>query len=99
MVQVFPAVILGLFTRWFSAWALLAGWAVGIVLGTMLSAGAAAWVPVHAIWGGIAAYNGITALVANFAVAVVLSALLPNAARDETREEDYDDLRIAVPAE
>ena len=30
MVQVFPAVILGLFTRWFSSWALLAGWAVGM---------------------------------------------------------------------
>lgn len=99
MVQIFPAVVLGLFTRWFSAWALLAGWAVGIVVGTALSAGAAAWVPVHPVFGGISAYNGVTALIANFAVAVVLSALLPNTATDETRAEDYDDLRIPAPAE
>ncbi len=96
MVQIFPAVIIGLFTRWFSAWALLAGWAVGMALGTALSAGPAAWVPVHALWGGIAAYNGITALVANLAVAAVLSALLPNRAPDETRAEDYDDLRVVA---
>jgi len=98
MVQIFPAVILGLFTRWFSAWALLAGWAFGMVLGTLLSAGPTAWVPVHALFGGIAAYNGVTALIANLAVAAVLSALLPNTATDETRAEDYDDLRVA-PAE
>ena len=99
MVQVFPAVVLGLFTRWFSAWALLTGWAVGMVLGTTLSAGTTAWVPVHALWNGISAYNGITALAANVAVAAVLSALLPNGAPDETRAEDYDDLHIAAPAE
>lgn len=98
MVQVFPAVICGLFTRWFSGWALLAGWAVGMVLGTYLSAGAVAWVPVHALWGGISAYNGITALAANFVVAAALSAVLPNTAPDETRAADYDDLALA-PAE
>jgi len=27
MVQIFPAMILGLYTRWFSGWALLIGWA------------------------------------------------------------------------
>ena len=49
MVQIFPAMILGLFTRWFSGWALLIGWAVGMVLGTSLSWGEKAWVPVHAL--------------------------------------------------
>ena len=67
-----------------------------MVLGTYLSAGAVAWVPVHAVWGGIYAYNGITALAANFAVAAVLSAVLPNEAPDETRAADYDDLAVAA---
>ena len=47
MAQVFPAVIFGLYTRWFSGWALLAGWATGMVLGTWLAWTPAAWVPVH----------------------------------------------------
>jgi solute:Na+ symporter, SSS family len=93
MAQVFPTVIFGLYTRWFSGWALLAGWATGMVLGTWLAWTPAAWVPVHSIFGSnIAVYNGITAFVANVLVASALSALLPNTARDETRAEDYADL-------
>jgi SSS family solute:Na+ symporter len=96
MIQVFPAVVFGLFTRWFSGWALLAGWASGMAAGTALSATPGAWVPLHAIWGaGFSAYNGLTALVLNVAVAGALSALLPNRAPDATRPADYDDM---VPA-
>jgi SSS family solute:Na+ symporter len=92
MIQIFPAVIFGLFTRWFSGWALLAGWALGMVIGTMLSSGAASWTPVHAVFGlGFTAYNGLIALVLNIAVAGVLSALLPNRAPDETVAADYED--------
>ena len=93
MVQVFPAVVFGLFTRWFSGWALLAGWAVGMVVGTSLSAAPGAWVPVHAIWGtGFAAYNGVTSVALNIAVAALLSAMLPNRAPDETKPADYEDV-------
>ena len=74
MVQIFPAMILGLYTRWFSGWALLVGWAVGMIVGTSLSWGEKAWTPVHALGGtcplsarstlglGFAAYNGLTAV-------------------------------------
>jgi solute:Na+ symporter, SSS family len=49
-------------------------------------------VPVHAIFGSnLAVYNGVTAILANILVATLLSALLPNRARDETRE-DYADI-------
>ena len=34
ILQTFPAVVLGLYTRWLHRWALLAGWAVGMVYGT-----------------------------------------------------------------
>jgi SSS family solute:Na+ symporter len=93
MEQVFPAVVFGLFTRWFSGWALFAGWATGMGLGTWLAWTPEAWVPVHAIFGAnFAVYNGVTAILANIVVASLLSAALPNRARDETRTEDYADL-------
>ena len=34
ILQTFPAIVFGLYTRWFHRWALLAGWAVGMVYGT-----------------------------------------------------------------
>ncbi len=34
IIQTLPAVILGLYTRWFDDWALLVGWAAGMVAGT-----------------------------------------------------------------
>lgn len=79
MVEIFPAVVLGLYTRWFNGTALLAGWAVGMGLGTWLSWGTAAWTPLHLLpVANIAVYNGLIALAANIAVATILSALLPN---------------------
>ncbi|MCW2821453.1 MAG: sodium:solute symporter, partial [Marmoricola sp.] len=34
ILQTFPAIVFSLYTRWFHKWALLAGWAVGMVYGT-----------------------------------------------------------------
>ena len=39
MLQTFPAIVVGLYTRWFHRWALLAGWAVGMVYGTLVAYG------------------------------------------------------------
>jgi solute:Na+ symporter, SSS family len=107
MVQIFPAMILGLYTRWFSGWALLIGWAAGMIVGTSLSWTGKAWVPVHALnWDfplvghvdlglGFAAYNGLTAVLVNFLVAATLSLVLRSQAVDETSPEDYDDRALA----
>jgi SSS family solute:Na+ symporter len=107
MVQIFPAMILGLFTRWFSGWALLIGWAVGMIVGTSLSWTGKAWAPVHALkWDipfvghfdsglGFAAYNGLTAVLVNFLVAATLSLVLRSQANDETSPEDYEDRALA----
>jgi Na+/proline symporter len=104
MVQIFPAMILGLYTRWFSGPALLIGWGVGMVVGTALAWGDKAWVPVHALkWDipligtidsglGFAAYNGLTAVLANVVVAFLLSLLIRPNAPDETSPADYEDL-------
>ena len=35
ILQTFPAMVFGLYTRWFHRWALLVGWAVGMVYGTV----------------------------------------------------------------
>jgi SSS family solute:Na+ symporter len=83
MIQIFPALIFGLFSHRFSGIGLLFGWAVGMVLGTWLAWTPGAWVPVHALFGtGIAVYNGLIGLAANIVVAVVLSALLPKTAQE-----------------
>ena len=107
MIQIFPALILGLYTRWFSGSALLIGWAVGMIVGTSLSWTEKAWVPVHALkWDipfvghvdsmlGFAAYNGLTSVILNFIVAAVLSIVLRPQAPDETSPEDYLDTETA----
>jgi SSS family solute:Na+ symporter len=107
MVQIFPAVIFGLFTRWFSGWALLIGWAAGMIVGTALSWNGTAWVPVHALsWDvpfvgnvdlglGFAAYNGLTAVAVNALLSAALSLALRSRARDETSAADYEDRALA----
>ena len=102
--------VLGLFTRWFSGWALLIGWAVGMLVGTSLSWGATSWVPVHVLkWDvpfvglidlgqigvAFAAYNGLVAVLANFVVAALLSIVLRPRGVDETSPEDYLDAETA----
>jgi len=91
MIQIFPAVVFGLYTRWFSGTALLAGWVVGFVTGTWLSWGASAWTPTYVLAPGFGAYNGIIAVVANIAVAVVLSLVLRPAKSDAIVDSDFLD--------
>ncbi len=100
MSQIFPAIIFGLFTRWFGGTALFIGWIVGMSVGTALSYTPAAWVPVHALkWDffgwtldthlGFACYNGLTAVIVNIVVAALLSLVLRAQAADETSPADY----------
>ncbi len=77
ILQIFPAVIFGLFTGWFKAPALLAGWAVGFVGGSWLFFLVDHLKPAHALAPGYSVYTGLLALVANVVVAVALSAILP----------------------
>ena len=104
MIQIFPAVIFGLFTRWFNGTALFVGWLLGMVFGTALS-----WAPgvpvnvTHALaWPvpglgtvdlglGFSAYNGLTSVILNIAVAAILSLVMGSRAPDETLASDYRD--------
>lgn len=100
ILQTFPALVGGLFTRWFHRWALLGGWAVGMVYGTFAAYGVHSATQSH--FGGSAkeipgigeiGYIGLTAFVLNLVVAVVLTfvfkAVKAPAGVDETRPEDY----------
>jgi len=94
--QTIPAVIVGLYTRWLNPWALLIGWAAGIVGGTAMAASTkfqSAVFPLAIDGLTIPGYAALYALLLNFAVSIVLSALF-NAAklglgRDETAAGDY----------
>ncbi|ACB95975.1 monocarboxylate uptake permease MctP [Beijerinckia indica] len=79
MIQVFPAIVCGLFSRRFSGTGLLAGWVIGMGLGTYLAWGPIAWTPLHRLFGldMLGLYNGLIALAANLGVAFVVSVLLP----------------------
>jgi SSS family solute:Na+ symporter len=78
ILQTLPALIFGLFTRWFTAPALLVGWAVGFFGGTYL-----AWIdglkPLHALTFGattITVYVGLIALAANVICAVLVNLVV-----------------------
>jgi SSS family solute:Na+ symporter len=74
ILQTFPSVVFGLFFGWFGARALLSGWAVGIVAGSLL-AFSDGIKPVHTfiIGGdGYTVYTGLTALLLNIVIAVIV---------------------------
>ncbi|AKA05947.1 sodium:solute symporter [Streptomyces noursei ZPM] len=100
ILQTMPALVGGLFTRWFHRWALLAGWAVGMVYGTLAAYGVAS--PTQKHFGGSNAqipgigeigYIGLTAFVLNVVVTVILTfvlkALKAPEGTDETSPGDY----------
>ena len=100
ILQTFPSIVFGLYTRWFHRWALLAGWAVGIVYGTVKAYGVASPATPH-FGGSVAAVEGwgqmgyiaLTAFAINVVVTVVLTLILramktPEGV-DETIPADY----------
>ena len=79
ILQTLPALVFGLYTNWFRAPSLLAGWFVGFIGGTFL-VWDAGWKPLHLIsLGGepFTIYTGLLALAANIAVAVAVNAVVP----------------------
>jgi solute:Na+ symporter, SSS family len=98
ILQVFPALVFGLFTRWFDRWALLAGWATGMIFGTIAAYKVAT--PTTSHWAGSTdiefghtVYIGLTAVLLNIAVTVILTLVLRAAkvpqGADETLPHQY----------
>ena len=96
IIQTLPSVMLGAYTRWFNAWALLVGWAVGTFAGTTMAV-ASKLTPTFALSVGGHTFPGYTALytvILNLLIAVVLTpvfnALRTAGARtDATVPADY----------
>jgi SSS family solute:Na+ symporter len=98
IIQTLPAIVLGLYTRKLDHRGLLAGWAVGIGLGTWMAASQGLKSSIFALHlGGMAipGYAALWSLVVNIVVAVVVSVIVRaigmSHAEDRTRPEDYLD--------
>jgi SSS family solute:Na+ symporter len=104
IVQILPAVVFGLYTRWFHRWALLSGWAVGMAASVwMLWLIPKAGLPNSHFGGSLFALShwgldtkvtiwiGIIGVAINMVVAVILTPMLSRLPRgvDETVEADY----------
>ncbi len=99
ILQTLPAIAIGLYTRWLHRWALLAGWAVGMTVGTLMaeSQDFAPTYPLDLLGLHLNAYTGVYALASNLVVTLVLTALLRHGSSveddaDETQPADFDEL-------
>jgi SSS family solute:Na+ symporter len=95
IIQTLPAVILGLYTRWFDDWALFIGWAVGVVTGTWMAAAMkfGAIYPLTIAGITMPGYTAFYTVILNLVVAIVLTpvfrAMASGAPVDETIAADY----------
>jgi SSS family solute:Na+ symporter len=102
ILQTMPALVFALYTRWFHRWALLGGWAVGMVYGTLTAYNVPVVGKPGSHFGGplqvvpftdTKGYIALTAFVINVLVAVVLTvvlrALKVDEGVDQTRKSDY----------
>ena len=98
ILQVAPMMIGGLFTRWFHRWALLTGWLAGMAYGTIAAynvknATTSHWAASSDIVFGHTIYIGLTAVIINLVIAVVLTLILKAAkvpaGTDETLPHQY----------
>jgi SSS family solute:Na+ symporter len=102
IIQILPSLVLGLYTRWFHRWALIAGWLAGMGLSVYMLYVTTSPTAKHfgnasfslSTWGfntKITIWTGIVGLVCNLVVSFVLTPLfnlLPKG-HDQTAEDDF----------
>ena len=104
ILQTFPAIVFGLYTRWFHRWALIAGWAIGMIYGTVAAynvvkpapgggsqhfAGSVAMIPGLAQMGYIALIAFVINVILAVVLTLVLRAMKTPAGTDATIKGDY----------
>ncbi len=95
IIQTLPPVMLGAYTRWFNAWALLAGWAVGTAAGTEMAFSTQLSNTYPLSIGGytLPGYTAVYTVILNLVVAVVLTPLFNGLGSrnraDQTVSSDY----------
>ncbi len=93
IIQTFPAVVLGLYRTKFNPWALLAGWAAGMSVGTWMAYSSGTIKPVFGLTFGADTYNvyiGILAGILNLVISGVLTLVLRSPGTDQTVASDYE---------
>ena len=94
IIQTLPAVVVGLYSRWFHRWALIAGWAAGMAFGTIMAV-TNSFKPVTSVLG-TTVYTAFSAFILNLVIAVGLTLILRAVGMrdelDETRPEQFDEL-------
>jgi solute:Na+ symporter, SSS family len=106
ILQTFPAVVIGLYTRWFHRIALIIGWAVGMAYGTIEAYRTAGGGQAHfgasttPVFGHVT-YIAVVALILNVAVSAVLTLMFRRIGLqdgyDETRPADYTADPVTAP--
>lgn len=78
MLQIFPAFVLGLWTRWFHSKALLAGWLCGLAASGVMAyaAGFGSNYPLHAFGWTLTGFIALYSLALNLVVSALLTAVL-----------------------
>ena len=93
ILQTVIMIVGGLYTRWFHRTALLIGWAVGMLIGTGMTASVHWTSSFYPLFGSVVGYSGIWALIANIIVVVVLTLIFNGAklsnGQDQTAPDDY----------
>jgi solute:Na+ symporter, SSS family len=104
ILQTFPSLVAGLFTRWFHRWALLTGWLGGMIFGTI--AAYKVKTPTVSHWAGSTdlefghtVYIGLSAFILNLAIAVILTLVFKAARVPEGADETLPQQYTADPAE
>jgi SSS family solute:Na+ symporter len=94
IIQTMPTVLIGLYTRWFNAWALLIGWAAGTFAGTYMVASVNFASTYSLTIGGwtFPGYIAVYALILNLVIAIVVTPLMNTLGakpQDQTAAADY----------
>lgn len=96
ILQTLPAVVFGLYTRWFNGVALFWGWLAGMAVGTYMAIAQSfksSIFPVHLFGATIPAYAAVWALLVNLIIAAVLTLIFRAAhmteGTDHTTPADY----------
>jgi solute:Na+ symporter, SSS family len=97
IIQTLPALLLGVYTRWFNSWALLVGWAAGTYAGTWMAYKVNLANTYPLAMGGYTfpGYTALYTLVLNLLLATLLTAIFnaigAREVADATSEADYSD--------
>ncbi len=95
MLQIFPAFVFGLWTRWFHPKALLAGWGSGLIVscGMAYESGFTSNFTLHAFGASLTGFIALYSLAVNLLISIALTLVLrisgANAGVDRTSAADF----------